>query len=170
MITSSASWFALNTRIWLRPGIGDKETIVIVHGQADDANEVAMGFVLDQLDFASLRVEYKDSADFLIGDIQVAFGIHRHPIGLSQLPENFAAIGLGRCAGQAIHPGVLLRLGSVDLREFFRGVEGLVADTRDSRRVRPDDVRVIDHWGRLLRLVFLFLCRKNRQWRREHQA
>ena len=82
-------------------GIGDEQTIIIVHGQANDANEVAMGFVLDQFDFASFGVEDKDGADFLIGDIEVALGIDRHAVRLGQLPENF----------RRSRPGALCRRG-----------------------------------------------------------
>ena len=34
--------------------VGDKEAIVIVHGQTDDANKVAVGLVLDEFNFPSL--------------------------------------------------------------------------------------------------------------------
>src|ERR1700723_1468633 len=128
-----------------------------------------MGFVLDEFDLASFGVEDKDGADLLIGDIEIALGIDRHPVWLGQLPENLSAVGLRLGAGEAVHPRVFLRLGSVDLRKFFGGIKRLVADAGDGRRIWPDNVRIIDNRWRLLRLVFLLLPGRNRQRRRQYQ-
>src|SRR5579862_1519589 len=99
-----------------------------------------MGFILDEFNFASLSIEDKDGANLLIGNIKVALGIDGHAVRLGQLPENLPALSLGSCSREAVHPRILLGLGSFDLREFFRGIEGLVADARDGWRIWPDDV------------------------------
>ena len=86
-------------------GIGNEETIAVVHGQADDAHEMGMRLVLDHVHVAGFGVENEDRADLLVGDIQVALGIDRHAVGLGELPQNFAAFCLGVCvpARRSIH-------------------------------------------------------------------
>ena len=144
-------------------GIGDKETVVVVHGEANDANEVGVSLVLDEFDFASFRIEDKDGADFLVGDIEIALGIERHAVRLCQLPEHLATLGLRLRAGQTVHPGIFLGLRLVDLREFFRGIKRLIANARNRRWVRPDDVGIVDD-GRRRGCLVLFLLFAKQSW------
>src|ERR1700691_1902209 len=94
-------------------------------------------FVLNQLDVPSFSVEDKNGSHFLVGHVKIAFGIDRHPIRFSQLPENLATFILRLSSSQPVHPGILLGFGSLYLRKLFCRIERLIADASDSWWVRP---------------------------------
>ena len=106
----------------------------------------ASTLVLDQLDVAGFCVEDEDRADFLIGDIEIVLGIDGHAVGLAELEKNFV-FSAGRSACRRGGPSTWLSWCCGlprPVRVFCARIERLVADARHGRRIRPDDVRVVD--------------------------
>src|SRR5579872_3568869 len=121
---------------------------------------MTVGLVFDEFDFASLGVEDENRAHFLIGDVEVAFGIEGHTVWLAELEQHFLFRGRLR-AREAIHPGIFLGLRLVYLRKLFGSIKCLVPDASDRRRVRPDDIGIVNDGRSLSRLVVLLFLSKH---------
>ena len=134
VITSSGLVGGIEYQNVAQAGIGNEETIVVVHRQPDDAHEMRVRLVLDQFNVARLGVEDEDGANLLIRHVQVVLGIDGDAVGLGELEQNLAAFG-GGCvpARRSIHFAFLVLFPALDLRDFLGRIERLVPDARQWR-------------------------------------
>ena len=125
--------------------VGDEKPIGIIDDQAENAAELGVHAMLDQIGIVALRVENKDRSHLGIGHVQESLGIHRQPVRSSELEAGLGAglLGgvLGADAGHAVHPRLFLDFGLRFLRILLLGGEIVqVPEPRDGRRLRPYDI------------------------------
>ena len=148
----------------VRLRVGDEKPVRVVNRQSIDQRKPRILPVLDHHRVLSLRVDDENSPHLAVGDVKLARGVHRQPMGLAHeemVLQRIVGLFLGG-ARQPVHPAALrlcrlrAEVGQLLAREVVH-----VLHPRDVRRLRPYDLRLVDHVVKrhplLWRLVILLL-------------
>ena len=111
----------------MRSAVGDKQSVVIVHRQAEDRLKMRIDAVLDQLNVVGFSVEDEDRSDFGIGNVQQTLGIDSHAIRRQKLKARLRYACLYRCrpnppARRSIQPAFFCSFF------FVLGISGIWAE------------------------------------------